>query len=117
MQDNAKEQEYREEAERLAHLPVADQREIIALHRTIASISGNPIFEAVARAMLEWLERFHEGLVRAPGREPVGFAEHTRIVNCIAKHDAEGAARAMTAHLTRANKLYIPFERRDAAEH
>ena len=89
----------------------------LAFHRTIASISGNPIFEAVSRAMLEWLERFHEGLVRAPGREPVGFAEHTRIVNCIAKHDAEGAARAMTAHLTRANKLYIPFERRDAAEH
>lgn len=88
----------------------------LAFHRTIASISGNPIFEAVSRAMLEWLERFHEGLVRAPGREPVGFAEHTRIVNCIAKHDAEGAARAMTAHLTRANKLYIPFVRRAGTE-
>ena len=64
--------------------------------------------------MLEWLERFHEGLVRAPGREPVGLAEHTRIFNCIARHDADGAARAMTAHLTRANKLYIPLRRHDA---
>jgi hypothetical protein len=32
----AKEAEYREEAERLARLPVADQREIIALHRSVA---------------------------------------------------------------------------------
>lgn len=31
------EREYREEAERLARLPVADQREIIALHRSVAS--------------------------------------------------------------------------------
>jgi hypothetical protein len=31
------EQEYREEAERLAHLPEADQHEIIAMHRDIAS--------------------------------------------------------------------------------
>ena len=89
----------------------------LAFHRTIASISGNPIFEAVSRAMLEWLERFHEDLVRARGREPVGLVEHTRIFNCIAKHDADGAARAMTAHLTRANKLYVPFERHDSAGH
>ena len=85
----------------------------MAFHRAIASISRNPIFEAVSRAMLEWLERFHEGLVRAPGREPVGLAEHMRIFNCIARHDTDGAARAMTAHLTRANKLYIPFPRPD----
>ena len=37
MPDPAKEQEYREEAERLALLPKADQREIIALHRSVAA--------------------------------------------------------------------------------
>jgi hypothetical protein len=37
MIDPKKEQEYRLEAERLALLPVADQREIIALHRSVAS--------------------------------------------------------------------------------
>jgi hypothetical protein len=36
MLEPAKEQEYREEAERLALLPGADQREVIALHRSIA---------------------------------------------------------------------------------
>jgi len=44
----------------------------------------------------------------------VGLAEHSRIFNCIARHDAEGAARAMTAHLNRANKLYVPFLRKAA---
>jgi hypothetical protein len=39
MRDPVKEQEYRQEAERLARLPVEEQREIIALHRSIA---GNP---------------------------------------------------------------------------
>lgn len=78
----------------------------MAFHRAIASISGNPIFEAVSRAMLEWLERFYVDLVRAPGREHIGFAEHKRIFNSIARHDPDGAARAMTAHLNRANKLY-----------
>jgi hypothetical protein len=37
MPDPAREQEYREEAERLAKLPRADQREIIALHRSVAN--------------------------------------------------------------------------------
>ena len=42
MPDPAKEQAYREEAERLALLPVEDQREIIALHRSLARNSKVP---------------------------------------------------------------------------
>jgi GntR family transcriptional regulator, sialic acid-inducible nan operon repressor len=78
----------------------------MAFHHTIAGITGNPIFEAISRAMLEWLQRFHTDLVRAPGREPVGLAEHARIVECIARHDPDAAADAMTAHLKRAARLY-----------
>jgi hypothetical protein len=36
MIDPLKEQEYREEAERLALLPIEDQKQIIALHRSTA---------------------------------------------------------------------------------
>lgn len=78
----------------------------MGFHRTIAGITGNPIFEAFSRAMLDWLQRFHVELVLAPGREPVGLAEHQRIFDCIAKHDPDAAAKAMTAHLKRASKLY-----------
>lgn len=82
----------------------------MAFHRTIAGITGNPIFEALSRAMLEWLQRFHTDLVRAPGREPVGLAEHVRIFECIARHDPDAAADAMTAHLKRAARLYTQPE-------
>jgi DNA-binding FadR family transcriptional regulator len=82
----------------------------MAFHRTIAAISGNPIYAALSQAMFEWLERFHTQLVRLPGSEQVTLTEHRRICERIAAHDADGAARAMTAHLTRANKLYRRFE-------
>jgi hypothetical protein len=54
-----KEQEYRQEAERLAMLPVADRRKIIAMHREIANGKGVP--KAERQAGLERaaaLERF-----------------------------------------------------------
>ena len=79
----------------------------MAFHRAIASVSRNPIFEAISRAMLQWLERYYVELVLPPGREPIGFSEHQRIFECIAAHDPDGAARAMAAHLKRANQLYV----------
>lgn len=92
-------------------LVVADQRQLfpkkdMAFHRAIAEISGNPIYAAVSQAVYEWLERFHQALVLTPGAEHVTIAEHKEIVEQIARHDVEGAAKAVTAHLTRANRLY-----------
>jgi DNA-binding FadR family transcriptional regulator len=79
----------------------------MAFHRAIAAVARNPIFEAISRALLQWLERYYVDLVLAPGREPIGFSEHQQIFECVAAHDADGAARAMTAHLKRANRLYV----------
>jgi DNA-binding FadR family transcriptional regulator len=45
-------------------------------------------------------------MLRVQGAERVTIQEHKRIVDCIAGHDPEGAAKAMTHHLTRAAKLY-----------
>jgi hypothetical protein len=59
MIDPTKEQEYREEAERLAQLPVAGQREIIALHRSVASNPKVPEHERQAGLeRADALERF-----------------------------------------------------------
>ena len=66
MPDPAKEQEYHAEAERLAQLPKADQREIIALHRSVA---GNPKVpkqdRQLARERADALERHLRRLNRA----------------------------------------------------
>ncbi|MCB1743718.1 MAG: FCD domain-containing protein, partial [Gammaproteobacteria bacterium] len=78
----------------------------IAFHRSIAGVSGNPIFGAVSEAMFEWLLEYHVGLVRKEGRELKTLVEHQQIVERIAAHDVEGAAAAMLAHLTRAADLY-----------
>jgi len=57
--DASKEQEYREEAKRLALLPRADQREIITLHRSIAGNAKVPKAERRAgMERAEALERF-----------------------------------------------------------
>ena len=78
----------------------------IAFHREIATVSGNPIFEAVSEAMLGWLTEYHVGLLRKLGREAQTLSEHRHILERIADHDVDGSAAAMLAHLTRANDLY-----------
>jgi hypothetical protein len=70
MLEPAREQEYREEAERLALLPVEDQREIIALHRSIASNPRVPKREREAgKERADTLERLL-GLAKKKGRKP-----------------------------------------------
>lgn len=78
----------------------------MAFHQTIAAVSGNPIFAAVSSAMLGWLADFHSELVRWQGAEDVTVNEHRAICERIAARDEEGAAKAMTDHLTRAGELY-----------
>lgn len=82
----------------------------MAFHREIATITGNPIFPALAQAIFEWLAAFYATLVRLPGSEQLTLAEHTRIFEAIAARDSDAAERAMADHLTRANDLYRQYE-------
>ncbi|HEX6015627.1 MAG TPA: transcriptional regulator NanR [Geminicoccaceae bacterium] len=83
----------------------------MAFHREIAAITGNAIYVALSQAMFEWLAEFHASLVRLHGAEALTIEEHEAIFERVAAGDAEGAAAAMTRHLTRANSLYRRFER------
>jgi GntR family transcriptional regulator, sialic acid-inducible nan operon repressor len=82
----------------------------MALHREIALISGNPIFPAIVEALFNWATEYYRSIVRAPGVEDLTLAEHERIVDAIAGHDADGAEQAMRDHLLRANALYRRIE-------
>jgi GntR family transcriptional regulator, sialic acid-inducible nan operon repressor len=86
------------------------------LHREIATISGNPIFISVSESMFRWLSHFHVELVRSLGEEKMTIAEHGQIVEAIANADADGAAKAMGDHLTRANRLYRQAKKKGRAE-
>jgi DNA-binding FadR family transcriptional regulator len=83
----------------------------MGFHREIAGISGNPIFPAIVEAMFRWASAYYQSMVRAPGAEELTLAEHERIVDAIAAHDPSGAAAAMHAHLSRANRLYQQLTR------
>jgi DNA-binding FadR family transcriptional regulator len=75
-------------------------------HRAIADISCNPIFPAIVESMFRWAREYYQTMVRAPGAEELTLSEHQRIVDAIAKHEADTAAETMRSHLIRANELY-----------
>lgn len=86
----------------------------MAFHRQIAELTGNPIFPAIIEATFNWLGAYYTSLVRAPGAEMLTIAEHQRILDAIAAHDAVEAAAAMRDHLSRANALYRRLQNPDA---
>jgi DNA-binding FadR family transcriptional regulator len=79
-------------------------------HTTIAEISGNPILQAVSKAMFKWLSEFHQDherdLLGIPGLEDLTLKEHEAIFAHISKGDANGAAKSISDHILRVNTLY-----------
>ncbi|OCR22302.1 GntR family transcriptional regulator [Pseudomonas syringae] len=67
-------------------------------HGEIARISGNPIYSAISRAILEWMADYRQEMLRAKARE-LTIAEHEEILKFIKQGDASGAERAMHDHL------------------
>jgi DNA-binding FadR family transcriptional regulator len=86
------------------------QRADLEFHSAIARVSRNGIFTAVTRALLEWLWGQYRPLVALPGAEDLTYSEHREIFERIKAHDADGAADAITKHVTRSSELYRQFE-------
>ena len=67
-------------------------------HSEIARISGNPIYVAISRAILEWMADYREDMLRFKGRE-MTVKEHEAILGFIKANDPSGAEKAMHDHL------------------
>ena len=67
-------------------------------HSEIARISGNPIYVAISRAILEWMADYREDMLRFKGRE-MTVKEHEVILGFIKANDPSGAEKAMHDHL------------------
>ena len=80
----------------------------MAFHTAIAAVTGNPLFEAVSRAMLQWLSLFHSGVLHWKGHEPITLIEHRQILDAITAGDADLAAEVMRTHLRRSRTNYAP---------
>jgi DNA-binding FadR family transcriptional regulator len=107
--------ELRAAVDRMANAPDVDpgrrvNPEVLAadmgFHQTIAAVSGNPLFAAVSKAMLDWLTHFSLETVHEPRFKNLAVVEHSEVIARIAARDETGAVKAMSDHLTRANELY-----------
>lgn len=76
------------------------------LHRVIATITGNALFGVLGGALFEWLSHERKSTVHVNGADLLSYDEHARIVASIVARDADGAAQAMKAHLSRSHSLY-----------
>ena len=79
----------------------------VAFHVAIVAVSRNPIYVGLSKVMFDLLEPFYPRRIPANSDQRKTLAEHTRIFERIAARDAEGAAKAIRAHLERAQKLYL----------
>lgn len=73
-------------------------------HVEIARVSGNPIYVAVCRAVLQWMADFSSDMLRSKGQR-LSLDEHQRILDCIIGHDPAGADQAMRDHLAQPERV------------
>lgn len=78
----------------------------IDFHVSLARVTGNPLLETVTEAMLTWLFSYYKPMLHWEGREKTTLKEHESIVDLLAAHDVDGAARMMEDHLSRSDPLY-----------
>jgi DNA-binding GntR family transcriptional regulator len=69
------------------------------LHGLILQASGHETVQRLAAALKSQMVRFQYRTILAAGRSAQSLAEHAAIVDAIAARDADGAERAMRAHL------------------
>jgi GntR family transcriptional regulator, sialic acid-inducible nan operon repressor len=97
-------------AQQRAHVGDAERfiSEDMRFHVRIAAISGNPLFEGVSEAMLEWLKQYHTDMLIWSGREDLTLVEHEEILRHIEHHDADAAEDALVRHLARTADAHKP---------
>ena len=69
------------------------------LHAAIVALAGHGTVERLIGTLNPHLVRHHYRTILQPERPEKSFAEHSAIVEAIARRDADGAERAMRDHL------------------
>lgn len=71
----------------------------VEFHRTIAQMTGNPLFVVLLDSIREVLMEIRRATLSVPGRPEEAIDWHEHILDAIAEGDSEGAERAMRDHL------------------
>ena len=74
-------------------------------HEAIAAATGRPLLLQTLRRLNPHVQIYRLFYRHDLGRETL--AEHAAIARCLQRHDADGAARAMTEHLAKAQQRFL----------
>jgi DNA-binding FadR family transcriptional regulator len=78
----------------------------VAFHYAIATITKNPIYVVMHRAIVDWLVEQRRVTLSYPGQNRVAFDAHFAIFEAIKARDPELADARMRSHLDQVAKLY-----------
>ena len=84
-------------------------------HHVLPTISRNPIFIAIHRAMSSWFVEVRNVTLRTPGSAERAYQGHKRICEAIIAGDPDEAAAAMRDHLEDVDRQYWNEIRRGSA--
>ena len=73
-----------------------------AFHNKIADLSGNTTLKQIMKTIVSELSKGWVASLQVPMRQEKTVAEHSRIIDALAKGQKEEAALEMTSHLSRA---------------
>jgi len=83
----------------------------VAFHYAMATISRNPIYVVMHRAIIDWLVEQRRVTLSYPGQNRAAFDAHVAIFEAIEAHDPELADTRMRSHLDQVAKLYWKIRR------
>ncbi len=86
--------------------PEMTSRLDVSFHRAIAESVHNPLFLVMLDSIEPVLLEIRRRVARVPGRAGRAIEAHGLILQRIREHDADGAERAMTAHLEESREIW-----------
>ncbi len=83
----------------------------VAFHAVFYEIPDNPVFPSVHKSFTAWLSDHWRRMPRSPERNQVNYLSHREIYTAIVERDADGAEKALNAHLNAAwEYVRVTFE-------
>ena len=93
-------------------------RSDVDFHRVLAEIPGNPIFNAIHVALLDWLIAARPQVPDAElyQHNEVSYRQHIAIVDAIRRRDPDEADRALQTHLNSVSATWHAFGQHSSAK-
>lgn len=79
----------------------------VQFHRILFIVPQNPLFEAVHKALVNWLMERWSKIKRDNSTETLAYQGHLQIYKAISRRDADAAEKAMRKHLATSWDIWV----------